>query len=72
MMWWSNRGDAVDATLTRAFDLTGVSQASLAFDLWFDIEEGFDFAYVLASRDGGASWDVLEGRDSTVRRPAST
>ena len=69
MMWWSNRGDAVDATLTRAFDLTGVSQASLAFDLWFDIEEGFDFAYVLASRDGGASWDVLEGRHSTVRDP---
>ena len=69
MMWWSNRGDGVDATLTRAFDLSGVSQASLAFDLWFDIEEGFDFAYVLASRDGGASWDVLEGRHSTVRDP---
>ena len=68
-MWWSNRGDGIDATLTRAFDLTGVSNASLAFDLWFDIEEGFDFAYVVASRDGGLSWKVLEGSHSTVDDP---
>ena len=69
LMWWSNRGDGIDATLTRAFDLTGVSEASLTFDLWFDIEEGFDFAYLLASRDGGASWEVLEGRQSTSEDP---
>ena len=69
MMWWSNRGDGIDATLTRAFDLTGVSDASLNFDLWFDIEESFDFAYVMASRDGGLSWNVLEGSHSTVDDP---
>ena len=69
MMWWSNRGDGIDATLTRAFDLTGVRDASLTFDLWFDIEEGFDFAYVVASRDGGLSWEVLEGSHSTVDDP---
>ncbi len=69
MMWWSNRGDGIDATLTRAFDLTGVSEASLTFDLWFDIEESFDFAYVVASRDGGLSWEVLEGSHSTVDDP---
>ena len=46
-----------------------MSDASLTFDLWFDIEEGFDFTYVLASRDGGLSWDVLEGSHSTVDDP---
>ncbi len=64
-VWWGNRGDNVDTTLTRAFDLRSVETATLEFRLWHDIEEHFDFAYVEASRDGGATWDILQGSHTT-------
>ncbi|MFQ5875753.1 MAG: hypothetical protein ACE5JL_18400, partial [Dehalococcoidia bacterium] len=67
--WWSNRGDAIDSTLTREVDLTGVRQASLNFWVWYDIEDGFDYAYVEASTDGGVTWDILRGRNSTAESP---
>ncbi|MEE9285462.1 MAG: hypothetical protein V3V35_07030, partial [Dehalococcoidia bacterium] len=67
--WWSNRGDSIDTTLTRRFDLTGVSRASLTFRLWHDIEETFDYAYVEASRDGGLTWEVLAGEHTTEEDP---
>ena len=68
-LWWSNRGDSIDTTLTRRFDLSQVAQATLKFKLWFDIEEHFDHAYVEASRDGGNSWEVLRGQHTTGRDP---
>jgi hypothetical protein len=59
--WWSFRADDSDTRLTRAFDLSGVSQATLEFSLWYDIEEGYDYGYVEVSGDGGATWQILEG-----------
>ncbi|MFP3897253.1 MAG: hypothetical protein ACLFV5_10530 [Anaerolineales bacterium] len=59
--WWSNRGDASHSYLERTFDLRGVSTATLAFDLWYDIEENWDYAYVRASTDGGRTWQLLQG-----------
>ena len=67
--WWSNRGDSVDTTLTREFDLTGLEAATLDFWAWFDIEEGWDYAYVQASGDGGRTWDLLEGDHTTTDDP---
>jgi immune inhibitor A len=67
--WWSNRADSMDSTLTREFDLTGVRSATLRFKLWFAIEQDYDYAYVLASRDGGRTWQPLRGRYSTERDP---
>ena len=64
--WWSNRGDDSDMTLTHTFDLSGVEQASLQFWTWYDIEEGWDFAYVEVSTDGGQTWDILPGRYTTT------
>jgi len=60
-VWWSNRGDAMDTTLTRQFDLTNISAATLHFNLWYETERDFDFVYVLASTDGGTTWQVLRG-----------
>ena len=59
--WWSGRGDNMDARLTREIDLTGLTSATLTYRLWHDIERWFDFAYVAASTDGGATWTALPG-----------
>ncbi|MFN8556581.1 MAG: immune inhibitor A [Dehalococcoidia bacterium] len=69
--WWSNRGDSLNATLTRALDLRGVTTATLRFKTWYDIERGWDFAYVLVSTDDGATWTVLRGQRSSDFDPLS-
>jgi len=68
--WWSNRGDESDTTLTRAFDLTGLEQATLQAWLWYDIEEDYDYAYVEVSADGGQTWDILSGKHTTDYNPS--
>ncbi|MBC8265151.1 MAG: immune inhibitor A [Anaerolineales bacterium] len=67
--WWSNRGDNSNMTLTRAFDLTGLSRATLKAWLWYDIEENWDYAYIEVSTDGGQTWDILEGQYTTDSNP---
>jgi immune inhibitor A len=60
-VWWSNRGDTLDSRLTRSLDLREVSQATLRFRAWYDLEDQFDFVYLSASPDGGRTWRVLPG-----------
>ena len=67
--WWSNRGDSIDSTLTREFDLTALSEATLEFWTWFDVEEGWDYGYVEVSPDGGATWTILEGSYTSSENP---
>jgi len=67
--WWSNRGDNSDMTLTRSFDLSGLRKATLEAWLWYDIEKGWDYAYVEASADGGETWHILPGRHTTTSNP---
>ena len=59
--WWSGGGDATDATLTRTFDLTDARGAEMTLRLWHEIEETWDFAYVVISADGGESWQPVVG-----------
>jgi len=67
--WWSNRGDDSNPTLTRAFDLTGVKTATLTFSTWYDLEDGWDYAYVVVSTDGGKKWQILRGQQTTDKNP---
>jgi len=67
--WWSNRGDSGHSFLERSFDLTNVATATLSFDLWYDIERGWDYAYVRASADGGESWKLLRDAHMTGYDP---
>ena len=67
--WWSNRGDNIDSMLTRELDLTGVQQATLTFRTWYDIERWYDYGYVVVSSDGGSTWDVLSGEETTNDDP---
>lgn len=58
-MWVANRANYSHATLTRAFDLTGVDSATLNYNVAYDIEEGYDYAYLFVSEDGGNTWQAL-------------
>lgn len=69
MMWWSNRADDSDSRLTRAFDLRGVSQATLRFWTWYQIETLWDYAYVMVSTDDGATWTPLASSRTTTDDP---
>ncbi|MDE2765774.1 MAG: immune inhibitor A [Chloroflexota bacterium] len=66
--WWGNAADGASARLTREFDLTGLARATLHFSHWHEIEEGWDYAYVSASRDG-EHWEALPATGATARNP---
>ncbi len=67
--WWSNRGDMSNTTLTRAFDLTGLTKATLQYSLWYELEDGWDYAYVEVSTDNGETWQLLETPNTTDYNP---
>ena len=51
---WSNRADASATKLTREFDFTNVTgPISLTYSTWYEIEEDYDFLYLLASTGDG-------------------
>ena len=72
--WWSNRGDTIATSLTRRLTVPqarpdATTPAELSFLRWHNIEDGWDYVYVAASKDGGATWDVLPAEGSTDENP---
>ena len=68
--FWSNRGDEADMTLTRPFDLSEVSGTlEISYRAWFEIEAGYDYAYLLASTDG-ETWEILSTPSGTPDDPS--
>jgi Zn-dependent metalloprotease len=45
--------------LTDCYDLNGIVNPTLQFDMAFDIEQNWDFLYVEYSTNGGVEWNVL-------------
>ena len=68
-MWYSNRHDESDTTLTRAFDLREVSSATLNYRVWYHLEDLWDYGYVMVSTDDGATWTPLETPHTTTENP---
>jgi immune inhibitor A len=68
-MWWSNRADSSDTRLTRPFDLSRVTQATLTYWAWYHIENLWDYGYVMVSTDDGATWTPLESSRTTTDDP---
>jgi hypothetical protein len=66
---YSGTGDESSTSLTRAFDLAAVGQATLRYRLWYDLETYWDYAYVLVSVDGGERWQVLNTARTTADNP---
>jgi hypothetical protein len=58
-MWYAPGVDDMNAQLTATFDLTNVTQATLKYAVWYELEEDYDYAYLSVSADGGQSWEIL-------------
>lgn len=71
-IYWSNRGDLADSTMTRRIDLSSVSSAALDFYIWFDLEKDLDYGYAEISTDNGITWDTLKGQYTTDTNPNGT
>ncbi len=71
--WWTNRGDDTSTTLTREMTVPAAASVgekpALMFQLWYDIEEDWDYLYVEVSTDGGETWDVLPADGTTDANP---
>ena len=70
--WWSNSGDSIGSSLIRPLDLRRVEQPQLDYEVWFDIEEHWDYAYVQLSADGGQTWEVMETAHTDAADPLDT
>ncbi len=68
-MFWGNRQDSSDSMLTREFDLTLVSGATLTYWAWWALEENYDYAYLVVSSDGGESWKTMRAPGGTDENP---
>lgn len=58
-MWYGGRGDEMDNTLVADMSLPAAADIKLNYSTWYNIEEGWDFAFVQVSEDGGATWVPL-------------
>jgi hypothetical protein len=64
---WSNMADSSATTMTREFDFSQLSgPIALNYDVWYDIEQDFDFAYLLASTDD-SNWKILDTPSCTKK-----
>ena len=64
-MFWSTQGDNLNTTMTK----TGITGTNLTAKVDTVIEEDWDYAYLEASSDGGATWSTVETNLSTDTDP---
>ena len=67
--WWSNSGDSIDSTLAHKVDLPAGLKAALEYEVWFEIEEDWDYVYVEMSVDGGQNWRIIETPKTSPENP---
>ncbi len=70
--WWSNKGDSINSSLTASLDFTKKEESSLHFDLWHDIEDGWDYGYLSVSLDEGNTWETLNIPGTTSANPVGS
>jgi immune inhibitor A len=56
--WWSGRGDSLSNTLTRSLQVPAGSSITVTSDIWYDIEQDYDFLYAEYSNDG-VTWTQI-------------
>lgn len=67
-VYWSGKG--VDGTnlyhtLTTTVDLSSATNPAFQFKAWYDIEEGWDFAYVQVKEVDSEIWTIIPGNITT-------
>lgn len=67
--WYSNRGDETNFSLTRTFDLTGLTTATFRYKVWYELEDYYDYAYLEVSMDNGQTWTLLPTTYGTSDNP---
>jgi hypothetical protein len=67
--YWSGRTANSNPTLTRPIDLSGVESATLTFDAWYNLTSSWNYGYVSASSDGGATWQPLAASTTRTDNP---
>jgi immune inhibitor A len=65
--YYSGAGDYLDNVMYKSFDLAAGS--TLAAKVKYNIELDWDYAYLVVSTDGGATWTSLETNLSTTTDP---
>jgi immune inhibitor A len=69
--FWSNKGDESNMTLTREFDFTDVSgPLEISYQTWYDLEEDYDYLYLVASADNGETWQIVLTPSGTAEDPS--
>jgi immune inhibitor A len=64
--WYAIPANSGQAQLTAEVDLSELKTASWEFSIWYDLEDGYDFAYTTISTDGGQTWRLLKPRNAIV------
>lgn len=69
--WTTVPGDSSNMHLTRPFDLSAIQSptATLTFWSWYDIELGWDYAYISASTNNGTTWTTLPTIATSAANP---
>jgi len=71
-VFYSNKGDESDMTLTQTFDFKEITGSlTLNYWTWFDIEEDYDYVYLTASLDG-ETWHIVKTPSGTPEDPTGT
>jgi immune inhibitor A len=65
--WWGGKADLINGMMTTnaAIAIPAGAAATLSFDLAYDIEPAWDFLWIQASEDGGATWRTLTNANTT-------
>lgn len=68
--YWSNMGDESNMRLTREFDLTNIaSPIFLTYQVWYDLEEDYDYIYLSATTDN-STWKIVNTPSCTTTNPS--
>ncbi len=67
--YWSGDGLYQNTSFSRTFDLSAVQSATLTFDAWHQLTEGWNYGYVSVSTDGGQTFKPLISSGSTTLNP---